>query len=108
VLNGLLASTTTSKIIIIQPWNGTLYKSAMQSIIAGCTAPSRVTYLDTTSWLSTSDTADNVHPWGYINVADLSPRIASSVKTLLSGSGSTTAVVPKRFVNINGAAVPLE
>jgi hypothetical protein len=34
-------------------------------------------------------------------LADLSPRIAASVKPLLTGS---TAVTPKRFVNVGGVA----
>lgn len=102
VLSGLLSATTTSKIVIIQQWGGTLYKTTMQSVIASSSAPSRITYLDTTGWLATADTADNTHPWGYINLVDLTPRIATAVKQLLTGS-----VTPKRYVNVGGVATPI-
>jgi lysophospholipase L1-like esterase len=105
VLNGILAATTTSQIVVIQQWKNTSQKAFWQAAIAACTAPNRVTYLDTAGWLSTADTSDTLHPYGYINLTDLSPRIASAVGPLLTGGSGT--VTPKRFINKAGAAVAI-
>jgi hypothetical protein len=104
LLNGLLAATTTSKIAVIQQYNGTLYKTAWQEAVAACSTPARVTYVDTTGWLSTADTSDNTHPYGYINVSDLSPRVAAAVAPLISGVVQGPATTPKRFINVGGVA----
>ncbi len=111
VLNGILAATTNTKIVVIQQWNGTNQRAYWQSAIAASTTPSRITYLDTTGWWSSSDAGDGLHPWGYINITDLSPRIATSVLPLLTGAtistGNGSTVTPKRFINKNGVAIPL-
>lgn len=101
VLNGLLAATPSStKIAIVQQWNGTGHKAQWQAAITASTAASRVTYVDTTGWWSGSDASDGLHPYGYVNVADLAPRLAAAVGPLLTGA----SVTPKRFVNVGGTA----
>jgi lysophospholipase L1-like esterase len=105
VLNGILAATVTTPIVVIQQWKNTSQKAFWQAAISACTAPTRVTYLDTAGWLSSSDTSDTTHPYGYINLTDLSPRIAAAVGPLLTGSSGTAT--PKRFINKAGAAVAI-
>lgn len=104
VLNGLLAATTNSKIVVIQQWGGSLYKATLQSVIASSSAPSRITYIDTAGWFNSADANDGLHPWGYANTTDLSPRLAATVRPLLTGSGTGSTFTPKRFVNVGGVA----
>lgn len=111
VLNGILAATTATKIAVVQQWNGTAQRANWQAAIAACTTPARVTYVDTTGWWNSADSTDGTHPWGYINLTDLSPRLATSVLPLLNGATVTTGgggtVTPKRFVNVGGTAKPI-
>lgn len=65
-LNNILAAVDAgTKIIVLRPFSG---KAAAQIVagIAACNFPSRITYVDTTGWWSTStDPADDdVHPLG--------------------------------------------
>jgi hypothetical protein len=106
VLNGLLGATTATKIAVVQPWSSTTHRAGLEAAIAACSAPSRVTYVDTTGWLLNGDTVDGTHPQGYINLGDLSPRLARALLPLLSGSTSTP-VAPKRFINRGGSLVPI-
>jgi lysophospholipase L1-like esterase len=98
-LNGLLAATpSTTKIAVIQPWSGR-QATNLKAAIAACSTPSRVTYIDTSGWWSTADAPDAVHPYGYVNLVDLAPRLALALRAILGAS--------KRYVNVSGTAVPI-
>jgi lysophospholipase L1-like esterase len=98
-LNGLLAATpSTTKIAVVQPWSGR-QATYLKAAIAACSTPSRVTYIDTTGWWSTADAPDAVHPYGYVNLADLAPRLALALRAILGAS--------KRYLNVSGTAVPI-
>lgn len=100
LLNNLLTACPTTPILVLRPFNGT-QASNLVAAIAGCSSPSRVTYVDTTGWWSSADASDGLHPYGYVNVAELAPRVAAKVKTATSGGAS------KRFINVGGNAVPV-
>lgn len=103
MLNWAISNTdTTAPIVVMAGW---LQRKASAIIagIAGCSAPSRVTYVDTTGWWSTADASDALHPYGYINTSDLAPRVASTVKGLMV----TASTTPAFFINIGGVATPV-
>lgn len=103
VLNGLLAATpSATKVIVLRPFNGTAQAANLQAAVAACTTPSRVSYVDTAGWWSTADSSDNLHPYGYINIAQIAPRVAAAVRAALPSSGSG-----RRFINKAGVAVSI-
>lgn len=105
VLNGLMAATTTATIAVVQQYKNTNHKTQWTAAIAASTTPSRATYVDTTGWLSPADTSDSTHPFGYVNVSDLCPRVAATLAALLGGT--PRSLPSKRFINVRGTAVPL-
>jgi lysophospholipase L1-like esterase len=101
VLNGLLAATTTSKIIVLRPFNGTAHASQLQAAIAACSAPSRVTYVDTAGWFTTANSSDSLHPYGIENITHIAPLAAAAIKSALA---STAALVARTVtLTINSA-----
>lgn len=102
LLNGWIAATAATPIIVLPGW---LQRKAtqIQQGIDACSDPSRVHYVDTTGWWNTADSADGLHPYGYINTSDLSQRVASTVK-LLIGDAFTPVVFRK---DGTGNAVPI-
>jgi lysophospholipase L1-like esterase len=91
VLNGLLSATpATTKIIVLRPFNGT-HATDLQAGIAACTTPSRVTYVDTTGWFITADSADGLHPYGNVSMNRLGPMAATAIRSALNSAGVTTA-----------------
>lgn len=105
-LNGVLALNGTTKIAVVLPWNGG-HAAQLQAAIAASSAPSRVTYVDTTGWWNPADASDGLHPYGYVNAADLAPRLAAAVGPLLTGSSASVPVVAKRFLNVGGTAMAI-
>lgn len=101
LLNGLLAAMTNTKIVVVGQWNQS-NKATWQAAIAASAAPSRVTFVDTAGWFDTTQSPDNVHPYGSENIGAIAPRIAAAVAPLLGGGG-----VSKRFVNVGGTAKPV-
>lgn len=94
--NEILAAAPRTRIFFVSGWEQAVAGS-VQSGIAACTAPGRVTYVDTTGWWASADASDGLHPYGYINTHDLSPRLAAAIK---AGMGNS-------YVNIGGNAVPV-
>jgi lysophospholipase L1-like esterase len=100
LLNGLLAVVpTTTKIVVLRPFNGTSQAANWQAAIAACNAPSQVAYIDTTGFVQPADTEGGLHPTGAINMAQISPLVAQAVRPYL--------LAQKRFVNVGGVAKPV-
>lgn len=94
----LAATPVTTKLVVFPNWllrKATPIRQACET----CSDPGRVTYVDTTGWWSTSDASDGVHPYGYVNVADLVPRMAGAIREALNRG--------LEYVNVAGQAVPL-
>ena len=90
-LNDLLAATSTAHIFAMRPFNGA-QASAIQAAVAGCSAPSRVTYVDTTGWWTSADSGDGTHPWGYSHMGTLTSKLADAMRPILS-SGSVPSLL---------------
>jgi chitodextrinase len=98
VLNGLLAATPgTTKIVVLRPFdgvasgNGTVHATQLQNAIAACTAPSRVTYVNTAGWFTTANASDSLHPYGVENITHIAPLAANAIRSALASTGTTTA-----------------
>lgn len=96
-LNSLIAATT-SKIIVLRPFNGTAHASQLQAAIAACSTPSRCTYVDTAGWFTTANSSDNLHPYGVENLTHIAPLAANAVRSVLNASPTLTA----RTVTVSG------
>lgn len=84
LLNDWIAATTATRIFVLAGWNQ-VKSAAIQAGIAACTSPTRVTFINTTGWWgSTADGDGALHPSGYINITDMAPRLAATLKPLLS------------------------
>ena len=87
MFNYLLANTpTTTPILVFPGWLQTKVL-AIAAGIAACSAPGRVSLVDTTGWWSTVDSSDNLHPFGYINLSDLAPRAANAIRAKIVQQG---------------------
>lgn len=103
-VNDMLSTLTNgAPIIIIRPWYGTK-SDAIQAGIAACSAPSRVKWVDTTGWVNQGDSSDNLHPYGFQNVASLAPRLANAIRPLISGG---TVFEPTQFTYDGSAWRPI-
>lgn len=91
-LNALIAATpATTKIIALRPYNGS-GATFIQNGIAATTTPSRVTYVDTTGWFTTANSADNLHPYGTENLFHIAPLMANAILPVISlTKGTRTA-----------------
>lgn len=96
VLNGLLAATTTSKIIVLRPFNGSAHGAQLQAAIADSTAPARCFYIDTTGFFNTTNSSDALHPYGNENITHIAPLVAAAIRTVLA-SVSSAAHTPITF-----------
>ena len=101
VLNGMLAAYPTTPIAILRPFNGTAQAANLQAGIAACSAPSRVTYVDTAGFLTNAYGVDgiNLHPTGPNNLALIAPKIAAALKPLLYPSTTAGGTSTPRFAN---------
>jgi hypothetical protein len=92
VLNGLLAATPTStKIIVFRPFKDATHATQLQAAIAACSAPSRVSYVDTNGWFITTNSADGLHPYGNVSMNRLGPMAAAAISAALTSTGATAA-----------------
>lgn len=108
MLNEVIANTACP--IVVAP--GWLQRKAapIQAGIAACADPQRVTFVDTTGWWSTADSSDNLHPYGYINLIDLVPRLAAKVNEALGAfvpSVVPPSPPPAFYVNRGGVPIPI-
>jgi len=98
-LNSLLSATAvTTKIIVLRPFSGA-HASQLSAAVAACNSQARVPYVDTTGWWSTADSSDSLHPYGYANVATLSPKVANAIRTALQRGNL--------YLNVSGTATPV-
>lgn len=90
ILNGMIAATPSStKIIALRPFNGA-HNAHWIAAIAACSAPARITYVDTSGWFNTANSTDNLHPNGFENVSNLAPRTANAIRLALAGAPALT------------------
>jgi lysophospholipase L1-like esterase len=94
-LNTML-STVSCKIAVLRPFHGD-QSANLQTAIAACSNPSRVTYIDTNGMFNTAYSYDGYHPYGFTNIADIAPALASPLKALLLGATSTPQVLNFAF-----------
>lgn len=103
LLNGLLAATSKTPIIVFPGWMQRK-AVAIRAGIAACSNPSRVSYVDTTGWWNPADAPDGLHPYGYVHLTDLAPRAAAAIAEVMR-PGSQAATVFRR--DAAGNAVPI-
>lgn len=96
LLNNLLTACSTSKIAVLRPFNGN-QAANLQSAIAACNSPWRVTYVDTTGFFNTAYGGDslNVHPSGPNNIGQIAPQVAALLKPIIA---NTSAIYRGGFV----------
>lgn len=106
LLNYVLANTPmTCPVIVFPGWLQTK-KAAIATAVATSSAPARVTMIDTTGWWSPADAPDSLHPYGYINLAELSPRAAAAIRGAL-GAGGAASVSNIFRRSQSGQAIPV-
>lgn len=82
-LNAMLAAAkSTTQFVVLEPFNGT-HASELQACVAGTTVPSRTKYLATTGF---SQDTGHIHPAGWDNLANIAPKVAQGLITLLGAS----------------------
>lgn len=98
LINYLLTNTPSStKIFIYAGWLQTKFNQIKQACLT-CNNPARVTFIDTSGWWSTSDSSDSLHPYGYVNISNLSYKIAEVIRQNFTNY---------YIKNSSGKAVPL-
>lgn len=91
--NDMLSTLTNGALLIfVRPWYGTK-AAAIQAGLAAASDQSRIRWVDTTGWVVQADSSDNLHPYGYQNIASLAPRLANAIRPLLSGVANPTQYV---------------
>lgn len=107
VLNALIAATASTKIIVLQPFNGG-HASQLQAAIAACTTPARCTYVATTGFFTTANSSDSLHPYGTENIVHIAPQVADAVRLILDGAPTLTSrTVSITLGEVAGAAASL-
>lgn len=91
-VNALLTAVSTSKIVLLRPFNGTNQASNLIAIQAGCSAPARVVYVDTAGYWNSADASDALHPYGWANVAYLASKVAAAVLAATFGVNRTVTL----------------
>lgn len=87
-LNAMLAATpAATRIAVMRPFSGN-EATNLQAGIAACSAPGRVSYINTTGWFDTSLSSDGVHPFGVANVGAIAPLTAAALRTALGSGGN--------------------
>lgn len=86
VLNDMLTKTS-ARIALVRNWKG-VQAAAIAAAIPLCSSPGRVTWIDSAGWWQASEASDGTHPYGWSNLLNLTPRIASAVAKDVLGSTS--------------------
>ena len=91
-LNGLLAATSsTTKIFVLRPFNGTNQSTFLQNGIAACTKPSRCVFVDTNGFYNG---VTGLHPNGFDSL-QIAPFVANVIRPYvqpLKGTRSSRTV----------------
>jgi lysophospholipase L1-like esterase len=85
ILNSLLTACPTAKIAIMQTFND-IQSANWQIAIPQCSDPSRVSWVPTPSFFPTpraNYSSDGLHPYGWINLSNIAPRLYPTFKALL-------------------------
>lgn len=88
-LNGMLSAMAGTKFALVRPLNGTSQETYLQSIASGCSDPSRVAYISSSGFWSSSDSSDSLHPYGYADIASVAPAMASAIRSAFPEASST-------------------
>lgn len=95
-LNAQLAAMPGTRFFVFRPFTGR-QAANLQAIVAGCNDPSRVSYIDTSGYVSMAvgvDSPDGTHPYGWANVSKIAPSMANAIKGLTaSGLGAGGFVI---------------
>ena len=87
-LNGILAATpSTTKLIVMRPFNGQAWADIQQAVTA--VSSSRVSLLDTSGFQNTVDSSDGLHPLGVANFGTIAPKVAGVLQPLLMPLGKS-------------------
>ena len=81
LLNYLIGQTKCP-IIVFAGWRQ-IQAAAIKTACEKCSDSARITYLDTTDWLSATYSSDSLHLYGYANISNISPRLAKYIRGLL-------------------------
>lgn len=101
LLNDMLAKLPPkTRIFVVFPFGGHFGITPYRDAIAACINPDRVTFIDTTGWWSTSEAPDGVHPYGWVNIKKLGPRLAAAARPWLGPHNGRT------YINVGGNWVP--
>lgn len=104
LLNNWITAAPDAKIFVLPGWNQTKASAILQACQT-CSDPDAVTYVDTTGWWNSADASDGLHPYGYINTMDLSPRLAAVIRDGITPTGGEPNVFRRAA---DGTAVPVE
>jgi hypothetical protein len=85
MLNLLLKACPNAKIAVIQPFNGN-NSDSWKTAVQACDAPSRVQFIETAGFMPPNSSADNVHPYGWINISRIAPKIAPALRKMLQST----------------------
>lgn len=101
VLNGLLSTIPpNTKIIVLRPFINSIQSNHLQSAIAACTAPARVTFVDTAGFFDVSNSPDSLHPYGSENLAVIAPKVAAAIWLVLTARPDVNATPSKHRLGI--------
>lgn len=102
----LTTTPDTTKLFVIGNWLQRKI-TAIKAGIAASATPARIVYVDTAGWWNTADASDGVHPYGYVNITDLAPRLAAVMRPEIEGTGGVVVEPNVFYRDASGAAIPL-
>lgn len=99
VLNAQLTAMPGTKFFIFRPLNGTSQASNLQAIVAGCSDPSRVNYIDTAGYWASADSSDTLHPYGYAG-QKIAHKMAGAIQAVIGSSAPDIYPTPVTFAPV--------
>lgn len=91
-LDGMLTAMPSTQFILFRPLDGTNQEANLQAVAAGCADPSRVRYISTAGFWSSSESSDALHPYGWACIAQIAPKMADAILTAASTTSRTITV----------------
>jgi lysophospholipase L1-like esterase len=106
-LNGLLAATTTAKIIVLRQFKDATHTSQLQAAISASTVPSRCIFVDTAGFFNSTNSSDSLHPYGICNIKSIAPAVANAIRPIISISQGTRTARTVTLTLTDAAGVAL-
>lgn len=89
IVNAILAATPAkTKIFLTCAFNG-WQAATLPNVVAGCSTPSRVIFINATGMFRTANSNDSVHPYGNEHMTWIAPQKVAIIKPIISGSTAT-------------------